>query len=44
MGYVLEGVLRKRKKCLATGIIHDQNMYGLLKEDWKKARKKLVNK
>ncbi len=44
MGYVLEGTLRKSKKCMATEIIHDQNVYGLLKEDWKKARKKLINK
>jgi ribosomal-protein-alanine N-acetyltransferase len=44
MGYVLEGILRKSKRCMATGIIHDQNVYGLLKEDWKKAKKKLLNK
>jgi ribosomal-protein-alanine N-acetyltransferase len=42
LGYVLEGVLRKSKRCMATGIIHDQNVYGLLKEDWEKIRPKLI--
>lgn len=42
LGYVLEGTQRKAKKVLSTGKIHDVNMYGLLKEDWKKARKNLV--
>jgi ribosomal-protein-alanine N-acetyltransferase len=44
MGYVLEGTQRKATKVLSTGKIHDVNMYGLLKEDWKKARVKLVKK
>lgn len=42
MGYKFEG---KRRKCVgskASGKIHDENMYGLLKEDWKIARKKIV--
>ena len=42
MGYVLEGTMRKAHKSKATGKIHDANIYGLLKEDWIKARKKLV--
>lgn len=42
MGYKLEGTLRKAAKCKASGKIHDENIYGLLKEDWKKARKKLI--
>jgi RimJ/RimL family protein N-acetyltransferase len=44
MGYVFEGMRRKAKRALATGKIHDVNMYGLLKEDWKKARRKLIKK
>ncbi len=44
MGYILEGTQRKAKKLLSTGKIHDVNMYGLLKEDWKKKRISLVNK
>ncbi len=42
MGYVLEGKMRKAHKSRATGKIHDANIYGLLKEDWKKTRAKLV--
>lgn len=40
MGYRLEGTQRKKEKTLSTGKIHDVNIYGLLKEDWSKARKK----
>ncbi len=42
MGYVLEGVMRKVHRSKATGKIHDINMYGLLKEDWKKKRISLI--
>lgn len=42
MGYKLEGTQRKAKRVLSTGKIHDVNMYGLLKEDWQKTRKKLI--
>ncbi len=42
MGYKLEGTLIKNEKCLATGKIHDVNIYGLLKEDWKKVRPKII--
>ena len=41
MGYKLEGVQRKKIKTQATGKIHDLNIYGLLKEDWKKVRGRL---
>ena len=41
MGYKYEGTKRKSVKCKATGKMHDSNIYGLLKEDWKKARKKV---
>ncbi len=44
MGYVLEGVKRRCLKNRTTGKIHDVNMYGLLKENWKKARIKLLKK
>lgn len=42
MGYKLEGMKRKSKKDKTSGKIHDENIYGLLKEDWKKTRSKLV--
>lgn len=42
MGYVLEGTMRKAHRSKATGKIHDVNMYGLLKEDWKKRRSILI--
>lgn len=42
MGYKLEGLKRKVGKSLASGKIHDENIYGLLKEDWKKVRGKLI--
>lgn len=42
MGYVLEGTMRKAHKSKATGKIHDANIYGLLKEDWKKNRIELI--
>ena len=41
MGYKLEGTQRKSKKEKVTGKIHDLNIYGLLKEDWKKAKSKI---
>ena len=44
VGYVFEGVQRKGSKSKASGKVCDLNMYGLLKEDWKKARVKLVEK
>lgn len=44
MGYKLEGMQRKDKRSKASGKIHDVNIYGLLKEDWKKVRSKLVRK
>ena len=40
MGYKLEGTRRKNNRSKASGKIHDVNIYGLLKEDWKKARVK----
>ncbi len=32
----LEGIKRKAVRCKATGEIHDENLYSLLKEEWKK--------
>ncbi len=34
-GFKLEGVLREDCKSIATGKIHDGNIYGLLKKEWK---------
>lgn len=42
MGYVLEGMQRQESTSLASGKVHDCNIYGLLKEDWEKARVKLL--
>ena len=42
MGYKLEGVKRKSVRSKATGKIHDENIYGLLKEDWRKVRTSLI--
>ena len=42
VGYIHEGMQRKGCRSKATGKVHDINMYGLLKEDWKIARKKLT--
>lgn len=35
VGFTLEGTKRKALKAKATGIVHDANLYGLLKEDFK---------
>ena len=42
MGYKLEGTKRQSVKSHASGKIHDENIYGLLKEDWKKVKNKFV--
>jgi RimJ/RimL family protein N-acetyltransferase len=39
MGYKHEGIKRKATRSRSNGKIHDLNLYGLLKEDWRKARK-----
>jgi len=36
MGFVLEGTAKSAARDRATGTIHDDNFYGLLKEDWLK--------
>ncbi|NCN86693.1 GNAT family N-acetyltransferase [archaeon] len=41
IGYKLEGRLRKQSICTSTGKIHDEYIFGLLKEDWKKISSKL---
>ena len=40
-GFKFEGVSRKYQKTRSTGKIYDANMYGLLKEDWVKQRRRL---
>lgn len=42
LGFRYEGTKRKSVACKATGKIHDENIYGLLKEEWKKIRPKLI--
>lgn len=44
IGYKSEGIFRKHFLSKATGIIHDANIYGLFKEDWKKKLPKLKKK
>lgn len=41
MGYLYEGCRKQGSFCKATGKIHDVNLYGLLKKDWKKISPKL---
>jgi len=40
MGYKLEGMKRKAVRSKASGKIHDEYIYGLLKEDWNKIKTK----
>jgi len=39
LGFVFEGMQRKAMRSKATGVLHDKNAYGLLKEDWEKSGK-----
>ncbi|MGD9275646.1 MAG: GNAT family protein [Candidatus Pacearchaeota archaeon] len=41
MGFTFEGRGRKAMRAKSTGKIHDANIYGLLKSEWKKARGEL---
>jgi [ribosomal protein S5]-alanine N-acetyltransferase len=43
-GYKLEGTERKSAKAKATGKIHDCNVYGMLKNEWPKNKKRLKRK
>lgn len=38
LGFTLEGVLKKQTKVRSSGKIYDENLYGLLKEEWKRKR------
>jgi RimJ/RimL family protein N-acetyltransferase len=38
LGFNYEGVRRKRNRAKSTGNIHDDNIYGLLREDYKKKK------
>jgi len=42
MGYVLEGCKRKATRSVSSGKVHDVNIYGLLKKEWKKRRPALI--
>ncbi|MBU4308842.1 MAG: GNAT family N-acetyltransferase [Nanoarchaeota archaeon] len=39
LGLKLEGTLRQSEKCKATRKVHDANIWGILKEGWKKKHK-----
>lgn len=41
LGFTYEGTLRKAKRSKANGKIHDGNIYGMMKEEWKEAKKRL---
>lgn len=38
MGFVLEGNLRRGARSKADGFVHDENFYGLLKDEWLKRK------
>ena len=38
LGFKYEGCLRKAMRCKATGKIHDENLWGLLRSEWKKRK------
>lgn len=42
VGYKFEGTKRHNVKCMTTGKIHSENIYGLMKKEWKIARKRLM--
>lgn len=44
VGYKYEGCRKKHHISKATGKAQDSNLYGLMKEDWKKVRSKVVKK
>ncbi|MFC1523058.1 GNAT family N-acetyltransferase [Elusimicrobiota bacterium] len=44
LGHKYEGTARKAMRARSTGKWHDLHNYGLLKEDWKKARPKVIKK
>lgn len=35
LGFTLEGALKQSIRCMATEKVHDENVYGLLKSEWK---------
>lgn len=41
LGFTYEGTLRKAKRAKSDGKIHDGNIYGMMKEEWVKAKKRL---
>ena len=42
LGFIKEGMKRQSTICKATGKVHDNNIYGLLKEEWAKSQVKLI--
>src|SRR3989339_813748 len=42
LGFNYEGTMIKSYKVKSTGKIHDENIYGLLKEDWLKHKNRLL--
>ena|SRR3989344_2963695 len=42
LGFTHEGTKRKAVVCKADGKIHDENIYGLLKDEWLNKRKEII--
>ncbi len=38
MGFTPEGTMKRGARSKASGLVHDENSYGLLKEDWIKGK------
>jgi len=42
LGFKEEGIRKRTVVCKATGKIHDENLYGLFKEEWLKTKPKII--
>lgn len=42
LGFIREGIARQSTRCRATDEIHDEIHYGLMREDWQSARRRLT--
>lgn len=40
-GFIYEGTRRSRTRVRSTGKIYDENIYGMLRDEWPKARKRI---
>jgi len=42
LGFKLEGTKRKSVTAVSTGIVHDVNIYGMLRDEWVKKRGEII--